>query len=63
MKLNDDVYVLPLPIVRDGQTHYFNVSLIVDQNQGAILVDTGLPGQFDLINAALAEANLQVADL
>jgi glyoxylase-like metal-dependent hydrolase (beta-lactamase superfamily II) len=63
MKLNDDVYVLPLSIVRDGQTHYFNVSLIVDQGQGATLVDTGLPGQVDAIAAALAEAGLKIADL
>ena len=63
MKLNEDVYVLPLPIARDGQTHYFNVSLIVDQNQGATLVDTGLPGQNDAIAAALAEASLSISDL
>jgi glyoxylase-like metal-dependent hydrolase (beta-lactamase superfamily II) len=63
MKLNDDVYVLPLPIVRNGQTNYFNVSLIVDESQGATLVDTGLPGQNDAIGAALTEANLAISDL
>ena len=63
MKLNDDIYVLPLPIVRDGQTNYFNVSLIVDQGQGATLVDTGLPGQNDAIAATLAEAGLAISDL
>jgi glyoxylase-like metal-dependent hydrolase (beta-lactamase superfamily II) len=63
MQLNDDVYVLPLPIVRDGQINFFNVSLIVDQGHGPTLVDTGLPGQNDAIAAALAEAGLSVSDL
>ena len=63
MKLNDDVYVLPLPLVREGQTAFFNVSLILDATHGATLVDTGLPGQTDAIAAALAEAGLQIADL
>jgi glyoxylase-like metal-dependent hydrolase (beta-lactamase superfamily II) len=63
MKLNDDVYVLPLPLVRDGQTAFFNVSLILDAMHGATLVDTGLPGQTNAIAAALVEAGLQVADL
>lgn len=63
MKLNEDVYVLPLPIVRDGQTHFFNLSLILDATHGPTLVDTGLPGQQDAVAAALAEAGVQVADL
>jgi len=63
MKLNDDLYVLALPIERDGQTVFYNVSLIVDATHGPTLVDTGLPGQYDAIVAALAEANLAVADL
>jgi glyoxylase-like metal-dependent hydrolase (beta-lactamase superfamily II) len=63
MKLNDDLYVLPLPIVRDGQTFFFNASLILDAAHGPTLVDTGLPGQQDAIAAALAEADIQVQDL
>lgn len=63
MKLNEDVYVLPLPMVRDGQTHFLNLSLILDATHGPTLVDTGLPGQRDAIAAALAEAGVQVADL
>src|SRR6476620_9418841 len=62
MKLNDDLYVLALPIQRDGQTHFFNASLILDAS-GPTLVDTGLPGQHDAIAAALAEADLRVQDL
>jgi glyoxylase-like metal-dependent hydrolase (beta-lactamase superfamily II) len=63
MKLNDDVYVLALPIQRDGQTHFINLSLILDEAHGPALVDTGLPGQADAIAAALVEAGVQVRDL
>src|SRR5215469_6171018 len=52
MQLNDDVHVLPLSMVRDGQTRTLNVTLIVDPAQGSTLVDTGLPGQLDRIAAA-----------
>lgn len=60
MKLNDALYVLPLPSALGSA---LNLSLIVDATQGPTLVDTGLPRQLDAINSALAEANLQVADL
>jgi glyoxylase-like metal-dependent hydrolase (beta-lactamase superfamily II) len=63
MKLSDDLYMLALPIQRGDQTTYFNVSLILDPDQGPTLIDTGLPGQFDTIAAALAEAGVKVADL
>jgi glyoxylase-like metal-dependent hydrolase (beta-lactamase superfamily II) len=63
MKLNDDLYVLPLPSERDGQTMFLNTSLVLDAAQGPALVDTGLPGQHDAVAAALAEAGLSVADL
>src|SRR5437660_1681335 len=56
MQLNDDLHVLELPMVRDGETRILNLSLVLDPVQGATLVDTGLPGQRDLIAAALAEA-------
>jgi glyoxylase-like metal-dependent hydrolase (beta-lactamase superfamily II) len=63
MKLNEDVFVLALPIQREGQTQYLNLSLILDATNGPTLVDTGLPGQQDAIATALAEAKLQVQDL
>ena len=63
MQLNDDVRVLALPMVRDGQTNHLNLSLIVDPVHGPTLVDTGLPGQLDAIAAALGEAGVGVADL
>ena len=63
MQLNDDVYVLPLSMVRDGQIHTYNLSLILDPTDGPTLVDTGLPGQLDQIARALAPAGVQVSDL
>jgi glyoxylase-like metal-dependent hydrolase (beta-lactamase superfamily II) len=63
MHLNDDVHVLPLSMVRDGQTRTYNLSLVLDPAQGPTLVDTGLPGQFDEIASALAEAGVGVRDL
>lgn len=63
MKLNDDIYVLELPMQREGQTNYLNLSLIVDAAHGPALLDAGLPGQYEAIAEALAEAGLGVADL
>jgi glyoxylase-like metal-dependent hydrolase (beta-lactamase superfamily II) len=63
MKLSDDLYVLALPLQREGQTVYFNLSLILDATHGPTLVDTGLPGQRDAIADVLAEAHLEISDL
>jgi glyoxylase-like metal-dependent hydrolase (beta-lactamase superfamily II) len=63
MKLNDDLFMLALPIQRDGQTQFLNLSLILDETNGPTLVDTGLPGQQEAIATALAEANIRVQDL
>jgi glyoxylase-like metal-dependent hydrolase (beta-lactamase superfamily II) len=63
MKINDDLYVLAVPIQRDGETDFFNASLITDTTNGPTLVDTGLPGQADAITTCLAEAGLVIADL
>jgi glyoxylase-like metal-dependent hydrolase (beta-lactamase superfamily II) len=63
MRLNDDVYVLALPLVRDGRPFPLHVTLVVDGANGPTLVDAGLPGQYDAIAGALAEAGVQVRDL
>jgi glyoxylase-like metal-dependent hydrolase (beta-lactamase superfamily II) len=63
MRINDDLYVLPLGVERGGQISYFNTSLITDQAAGSSLVDTGLPGQLDTIIAALGEDGFTLADL
>ena len=63
MQLNEDLYMLALPIQRGDQTVYFNLSLILDATHGPTLVDTGLPGQLDAITTVLADAGVNVADL
>lgn len=63
MKLNDDVYILSLPMNFGGQVNSINLSLILDATNGPTLVDTGLPGQTDLLQTALAEAHLTLQDL
>ena len=63
MKFNDDLYVLEIPMSIGGHTSIMNISLIVDAEKGATLVDAGLPGQETLIEAAIAEAGLNLGDL
>jgi glyoxylase-like metal-dependent hydrolase (beta-lactamase superfamily II) len=63
VRVNDDVSILPLSIVRDGQTFAYNATLILDAAAGPTLVDAGLPGQLDQIAAAMAESDVAVADL
>jgi glyoxylase-like metal-dependent hydrolase (beta-lactamase superfamily II) len=63
MRVNADLYVLPLPLPRSGPPFPLNVCLIIDADGGPTLVDTGLPGQLGEIAAALAEAGLAVGDL
>ena len=63
MRLNDDVHVLAVPMVRDGQTNLLNLTLILDPDEGPTLVDAGLPGQREQIGALLADAGVQVAGL
>jgi glyoxylase-like metal-dependent hydrolase (beta-lactamase superfamily II) len=63
VQLNEDVHVLPLSMVRDGQTFTYNLSLILDADNGPTLVDTGLPGQVADIAARLGEAGVRVGDL
>src|SRR5207248_5736157 len=61
--LNDDLYMLALPMQRDGQTFDLNLSLVLDPAHGPTLVDAGLPGQQGAIATALAEAGVGVQDL
>jgi glyoxylase-like metal-dependent hydrolase (beta-lactamase superfamily II) len=63
MQLDDDVYVLALPMQVGGHTSSIHLSLVLDPGRDATLVDTGLPGQEEFLAAALAEAHLTVADL
>jgi glyoxylase-like metal-dependent hydrolase (beta-lactamase superfamily II) len=63
VRLNDDVYVLALPMMRDGRSFPLNLTLVVDAANGPTLIDAGLPGQQDAIAAALAEAGVRVQEL
>jgi glyoxylase-like metal-dependent hydrolase (beta-lactamase superfamily II) len=63
MKLNDDVFLLPLLATMNGQPRQFNLTLMLDAAHGPTLVDTGLPGQEGAVAAALAETGLRVQDL
>jgi glyoxylase-like metal-dependent hydrolase (beta-lactamase superfamily II) len=62
MKVNDDLYILKLPMAFGGVVREMNLSLIVDPS-GLSLVDTGLPGQEALIAEAIEAEGLSFADL
>jgi len=63
MRLNDDLYLLSLPMTMNGQSRPLHLTLILDATHGPTLVDTGLPGQAGALDSALAEAGLRVQDL
>ncbi len=63
MKVNDDLCVLELPMNIGEHASILNVSLILDAQKGATLVDTGLPDQESLIEAALSEAGVGLGEL
>jgi glyoxylase-like metal-dependent hydrolase (beta-lactamase superfamily II) len=63
MRIADGVYVLPIPRDSRGAYGFLDLTLILDEQNGATLVDAGLPGQAEAIGAALAEAGVGVRDL
>lgn len=63
MRVTDSVYMLVVPFVMQGQTQTLHLSLILDEAQGATLVDTGVPQMSGIIEEALGEAGLRVRDL
>ena len=63
IKVNDDLYALPLTTEMMNGPTALNLALILDEQHGPTLVDTGVPGQLDALEAALAEVSLKVADL
>jgi len=63
MWIADGVYVLPIPRGSRGADGYLNLTLILDEQNGNTLVDAGLPGQAEVIGAALVEAGIGVRDL
>ena len=63
MKIADRVYVLPIPRGQQQPENFLNLTLILDGENGNTLVDAGLPGQAEVIGAALADAGIGVEDL
>src|SRR5215210_3994409 len=63
MRIADGVHVLPIPRDSQGAAGFLNLTLILDEENGNTLVDAGLPGQAEAIDAALAEAGVRRQDL
>ena len=63
MKVNDQLYVLELPLNFGGVERKMSLSLIVDSVGGLTLVDTGLPGQIELFEQAIVAEGLSMDDL
>jgi glyoxylase-like metal-dependent hydrolase (beta-lactamase superfamily II) len=63
MKIADGVHVLPIPRGSRQADGFLNLTLILDDENGNALVDTGLPGQEEEISSALADAGIGVQDL
>jgi glyoxylase-like metal-dependent hydrolase (beta-lactamase superfamily II) len=63
MRIADGVYVLPIPRGSQETEGFLNLTLILDEQEGAALVDAGLPGHAETIGAALADAGIGVRDL
>jgi len=63
MRIADGVYVLPIPRGSREAESFLNLTLVLDDENGNTLVDTGLPGQEGAIVSALDEAGVGVRDL
>src|ERR671912_1034721 len=63
MRIAEGVYILPIPRGSQGADGFLNLSLILDEQNGNTLIDAGLPGQAEVIGAALLEAGIGVRDL
>jgi glyoxylase-like metal-dependent hydrolase (beta-lactamase superfamily II) len=63
MRISDGVYVLPIQRGSQGTEGFLNLTLILDEQGGAALVDAGLPDHTEAIGAALADAGIGVRDL
>jgi glyoxylase-like metal-dependent hydrolase (beta-lactamase superfamily II) len=63
MRVADGVYVLPIPRGQREAEGFLNLTLVLDEENGDTLVDTGLPGQEGAIASALDEAGVGLGDL
>jgi glyoxylase-like metal-dependent hydrolase (beta-lactamase superfamily II) len=62
MQITEGVYAFPQTIERDGVERTFHPSA-VDTPKGLLLVDVGLAGQFDQVEANLAAAGFDWSDV
>ena len=63
MKVNDDLLVLELEANMMGNPSILHPVVLLDTEAGASLVDAGIPGMADAINAALGEVGLSLEDI
>jgi len=57
IKVNDDLYALPLTTELMNGPTTLNPALILDEQRGLTLVDTGVPGQLDALGSALSDVS------
>ncbi len=63
MKVNSQVTILELPMVFNNVERILNLTLISDPLGGLTLVDTGLPNQVELIEAAMAKDGFSIDNI
>jgi glyoxylase-like metal-dependent hydrolase (beta-lactamase superfamily II) len=63
VRVANGVYVLPIPRSPQEPESFLNLTLIVDEQNGNMLVDAGLPDQAEAIGVALLEGGIGVRDL
>lgn len=63
MKISRSLHVLPLVEKGGGFEDILNPALILDDQHGPTLVDTGMPGREGAIEDALAEAAVRLTDI
>ena len=63
MNVNADLLILPVTLEFPGRTMVMNLSLILDEERGATLVDASMPGTEGLIEQALKVEGLSLEDI
>lgn len=63
MKVSDDLYLLEVPMPLGETVSIMNLSLVADPVGGLTLIDTGLPGQADLIAEKIYAEGFDVAEV
>src|SRR4051812_8626378 len=63
MRVNDDLYMVPVTMELPGRTMVMNLSLIVDASSGPTLVDTSMPGTLADLESALDVDGLNLTDI